>query len=171
MAEFGALELIAAEFTRAHPARRASRRLLGIGLAVGSCWASALVTGRAWAWPVPPAAGIVAGLALITVIVLLAVAARSTRYRSVGRAGTAVLDASVITGALVADPRSGGRRSSPSPPARSGRLSARGCCDQPWPGDSGHRGRRIEAPSGSGDTFLASTPIRLVRKEDARKYT
>jgi len=110
VAEFGAPELLTAEFTRAHPARRAARRLLGIGPAVGSCWAVALVTGRAWAWPVPPAAGVVAGLALAAVIGLLAVAARSTRYRAVGRTGTAAcigtaaLDASMIIGILAADP-------------------------------------------------------------------
>src|SRR5215472_582674 len=89
VAEFGDPELIAAEFARAHPARRAARLLLATGPAVGSCWAVALVTGRAWAWPVPIAFGIVPGLMLVMVAALLAVAARSTRYRSAVRAGTA----------------------------------------------------------------------------------
>ena len=53
VAEFGAPELIMAEFTRAHPARRAARRLLMTGPVVGSCWAVALITSRAWTWPVP----------------------------------------------------------------------------------------------------------------------
>jgi hypothetical protein len=103
-------ELIAAEFARAHPARRAARQLLGIGPVVGSCWAAALVTGRAWTWPVPVMARIAPGLALVTVIILLAVAARSTRYRSVGRAGaagsigTVMLDALMIIGVMAADP-------------------------------------------------------------------
>jgi len=54
--------------------------------------------------------GVVPGLALAAVIVLLAIAARSTRYRSVGRAGAAgcigiaLLDAAMITGVLAADP-------------------------------------------------------------------
>jgi hypothetical protein len=48
MAEFGDPGLIAAEFARAHPARRAARRLLAAGPVVGECWAVALVTGRAW---------------------------------------------------------------------------------------------------------------------------
>ena len=110
VAEFGTAELITAEFTRAHPARRAARRLLAAGPMVGCCWALALVTGRAWTWPVPVTADIVPGLALVAVIVLLAVAARSTRYRSVGRAGAAgcigiaLLDAAMITGVLAADP-------------------------------------------------------------------
>ena len=110
VAEFGDPELIAAEFTRAHPARRAARRLLAAGPVVGSCWAVALVTGRAWTWPVPAAAGILPGLALMAVVALLAFAARSTRYRPIGRAGaagcigTAALDAFMIIGVLAADP-------------------------------------------------------------------
>ena len=110
VAEFGDPELIAAEFTRAHPARRAARRLLAAGPVVGSCWAVALVTGRAWTWPVPAEAGILPGLALVAVVALLAFAARSTRYRPIGRAGaagcigTAALDAFMIIGVLAADP-------------------------------------------------------------------
>jgi hypothetical protein len=83
VAEFGAPELIAAEFTGAHPARRASRRLLAIGPLVGVCWAVALVTGRAWTWPVPLTARIVPGVMLVAVVGLLAVAARGIRYRPV----------------------------------------------------------------------------------------
>ena len=110
VAEFGDPELIAAEFTRAHPARRAARRLLAAGPVVGSCWAVARVTGRAWTWPVPAAAGIRPGLALVADVALLAFAARSTRYRPIGRAGaagcigTAALDAFMIIGVLAADP-------------------------------------------------------------------
>jgi hypothetical protein len=110
VAEFGDPQLIVAEFTRAHPARRAARRLLGIGPVVGGCWAVALVTGRAWTWPVPVLVRIVPGLALAAVIVLLAVAAMSLRYRPAARAGTAGcigiagLDTAMITGVIVADP-------------------------------------------------------------------
>jgi hypothetical protein len=110
VAEFGDPDLIAAEFTRAHPARRAARRLLAAGPAVGLCWAVALITSRAWTWPVPAVAGIMPGLALVAVVTLLAVAARTTRYRAAGRAGaagcigTAALDAFMITGVLAAHP-------------------------------------------------------------------
>ncbi len=110
VAEFGDPQLIVAEFARASPARRAARRLLGIGPLAGGCWAVALLTGRAWTWHTPVVVGVAAGLALGTVIVLLAVAARSTRYRSVGRAGDAgcigiaVLDTAMISGVLAADP-------------------------------------------------------------------
>jgi hypothetical protein len=108
--EFGDPDLIAAEFARAHPARRAARRLLVIGPAVGLFWAIALITGRAWTWPVPLAARIVPGVTLLAVVALLAVAARGIRYRPVGRAGTAgcvgtaALDAFMIVGVLAADP-------------------------------------------------------------------
>ena len=77
---------------------------------VGACWAVALVTGRAWTWPVPVAARIVPGVILVAVVTLLAVAARGIRYRSVGRAGTAgcvgiaALDGFMIIGVLAADP-------------------------------------------------------------------
>ena len=87
--EFRNPGLIVAEFARAHPARRAARRLMAAGPVVGACWAVALVTGRAWTWPVPVAVRIVPGVILVAVMALLAVAARGIRYRPVGRAGTA----------------------------------------------------------------------------------
>ena len=110
VAEFGDPGLIAAEFARVHPARRAARRLLTAGPVVGACWAVALFTGRAWTWPVPVAARIVPGVIRVAVVALLAVAARGIRYRPVGRAGTAgcagtaALDGFMIIGVLAADP-------------------------------------------------------------------
>ena len=101
---------IAAEFTRTHPARHAARKLLTVGPVVGSCWAAALITGRAWTWPVPVISAIAPGLALITVVELLAVAAFGCRYRATARTGTAgcvgtvALDTSLIVGVAVADP-------------------------------------------------------------------
>jgi hypothetical protein len=101
--EFGEPDLVAAEFARAPspPGRpQASDDRAGSGV----------VLGRAWDWPVPPAARVVPGVALVAVVALLAVAARSIRYRSVGRAGaagcvgTAALDAFMIIGVLAADP-------------------------------------------------------------------
>jgi hypothetical protein len=113
VAEFGDPELIAAEFARAHPARRAARQMLVTGPVVGSCWAMALIISRAWTWPVPMAADLVPGLALVAVVALLAFAARSTRYRPIGRAGTAgcigtaALDTFMIISVLAADPAAG----------------------------------------------------------------
>lgn len=81
VAEFGEPQVIVAEFARVNPARRAARRLLAAGPAVGGCWAAALITSRAWAWPVPLAGRIVPGLVLITVVGLLAAAGFGTSYR------------------------------------------------------------------------------------------
>jgi len=89
LAEFGPPPVIVAAFTRISPARRTARTLLAAGPVVGACWATALLTGRAWAWPVPLAGRVVFGLVLIGVIGLLATAAFGSKYRSVGRAGIA----------------------------------------------------------------------------------
>jgi hypothetical protein len=89
VSEFGEPQVVIAAFTGASPARRAARRLLVTGPGVGACWGTALITGRAWTWPVPIGGPIVLGMALITAIGLLAAAAFGSRYRSVGRAGAA----------------------------------------------------------------------------------
>jgi len=73
---------------------------------VGMCWAVVLITARAWQWPVPIAPRVLFGVALITVIGLLAAAAAGRHYRLVCRAaaaaciGTAILDA-VMTGTVL----------------------------------------------------------------------
>ena len=89
LAEFGEPQVVVAAFTRLSPARHAARRLLAAGPVVGGCWAAALITGRAWTWPVPAAGRLLLGVALITVIGLLAAAAFGQRYRSARRAGAA----------------------------------------------------------------------------------
>jgi len=89
VAEFGAPQVIVAAFTRLSPARHAARRLLAAGPVVGGCWAAALITGRAWTWPVPAAARLLFGVTLITVIGLLTAAAFGRRYISARRAGAA----------------------------------------------------------------------------------
>jgi hypothetical protein len=109
-AEFGDPHVIAAEFARVNPARRGARRLLATGPVVGGCWAAVLITGRAWAWPVPLPARIGSGLVLLTVIGLLAAAALGTRYRAAARAGVAgclgiaAIDALAIAGVMLASP-------------------------------------------------------------------
>jgi hypothetical protein len=110
IAEFGQPQVILAAFTRAHPARRAARRLLATGPIVAGCWAGELITGRAWSWPVPVEARIIVGVTLITVTGLLGAAALGNRYRSVGRAGTAgcigvaTLDSSMLIAVPLAVP-------------------------------------------------------------------
>ena len=108
--EFGDPHVIVSAFARVNPARRGARQLLLTGPVVGGCWATVLITSRAWAWHVPPAARIMLGLALLTVIVLLAAAALGTRYRPAARAGIAgclgvtMLDTIMITGVMLAIP-------------------------------------------------------------------
>lgn len=110
VAEFGEPGVILAEFARSNPARRAARRLLATGPTVGACWAAALITSRAWAWPVALPARVLPGLALITITGLLATAALGTRYRLAARAGAAgcigmtLLDIAMITGMALAIP-------------------------------------------------------------------
>ena len=109
VAEFGPAEEIAAGFTPVNPARRAARRLLGIGPVVGACWVAALLTSRAGrsltAWTAPGPAWVIAGLTLASLVALLAVAARVRRYRLAtatgvaGCFGYAALDAALIVGA------------------------------------------------------------------------
>ena len=106
VAEFGAPQVIMAAFTNASRGRRAARRLLAAGPAVGLWWAIVLITARAWTWPVPIVARVLFGAVLIITIGLLAAAALGRRYRLVCRAaaaacvGTAILDA-VMTGAVL----------------------------------------------------------------------
>jgi hypothetical protein len=109
-AEFGDPQVIVAEFARVNPARRGARRLLATGPVVGGCWAAVLISGRAWAWPVPLPARIGSGLVLVTVIGLLAAAALGSRYRAAARAGIAgclgiaAIDVIAITGVMLASP-------------------------------------------------------------------
>ena len=104
VAEFGSPEEILAGFARVNPARRAARRLLGLGPVVGACWVAALVTSRAWPGPLP--ARVVVGVALLASIGLLVVAALGRRYRVsvfsgvAGFAGFAALDIALIVSAL-----------------------------------------------------------------------
>jgi hypothetical protein len=110
VAEFGQPHVIAAAFTDASRGRRTARRLLAAGPAVGSCWAVVLITARAWQWPVPAVVRVLFGVALITVIGLLAAAAFGRHYRSVCRAaatacaGTVILDAAMTGAVLVTAP-------------------------------------------------------------------
>jgi hypothetical protein len=110
VAEFGPADEIAAGFAQVNPARRAARRLLGMGPVVGACWVAALLTsraGRGWAaWITPGPAWVAAGLALAGLIGLLAVAALGGRYRlaaATGMAGCfgfATLDVALIVSAI-----------------------------------------------------------------------
>jgi hypothetical protein len=110
LAEFGESQVIVAAFTRASPARRASRTLLVTGPLAGACWATALISNHAWTWPIPAIARIAPGIALVTVIGLLAGAAFRGTYRSARRAafagciGLTALDATMLAATAVIAP-------------------------------------------------------------------
>jgi hypothetical protein len=106
----GDLAQVVREFTRQAPGRRTARALLAIGPVVGACWVAALVTIHAWAWPVPAAARLGFGAALLATIAVLAIAAtsrrsyRRTRLTVLAGPGLIILDATLITAALLAAP-------------------------------------------------------------------
>jgi hypothetical protein len=110
IAEFGDAGQIADAFVRDAPGRRAARRLLASGPAVGVCWGAALIAARLWTWPIPVTARLGVGTALAVVVVILATAATSrhsygrTRLAALGGAALVVLDIAMITGALVLAP-------------------------------------------------------------------
>lgn len=106
----GDLAQVVGEFTRQAPGRRTARALLAIGPVVGACWVAALVNTHAWAWPVPAAARLGFGAALLATIGVLAIAAtsrrsyRRTRLTVLAGPGLIILDATLITAALLAAP-------------------------------------------------------------------
>ena len=89
LTEFGDPQVIIAAFTRFSSPQRAARRLLLTGPVIGACWGAALITSRAWTWPVPNVARLLLGMTLLSVIGLLAAAAFGRQYRAVGRVGIA----------------------------------------------------------------------------------
>ena len=110
VAEFGDLALVAGEFIRQAPGRRAARLLLATGPVAGACWAAALSLGRAWTWAAPGAARFAFGAVLLLVVMALLAAATSRRsYRRTRLTAAAgpvilVLDAIAITAVLLAAP-------------------------------------------------------------------
>ena len=110
IAEFGDARMVADVFRRACPAWRAARVLIVTGPAVGGWWAAALITDRAWDWPIPMAVRLLVGVMLAGSVLLLVASARARRYKQVRRAGLAgclglaVLDVCVITTAVLLAP-------------------------------------------------------------------
>ncbi|HUY47227.1 MAG TPA: hypothetical protein VMV92_16095 [Streptosporangiaceae bacterium] len=94
MAEFGDLDLVAGEFTRQAPGRRAARLLLATGPVAGLCWAAALIGSRAWTWPVPVAAR--AGFGAVLAGAVLTLLSAATSRRSYQRTRLAMLASPVI---------------------------------------------------------------------------
>ncbi|HZD03138.1 MAG TPA: permease prefix domain 1-containing protein [Actinomycetes bacterium] len=108
--EFGQTEEILAAFTRHAPGRRTAAALLVTGPLLGGCWGASLVMGRAWTWPIPTAAKLPFGLALLAVVAVLATAAISrhdyarTRLAALGGAGLVLLDAAMLLAVWLAAP-------------------------------------------------------------------
>ena len=110
LADFGDLEMVVGEYTRQAPGRRAARLLLATGPAAGACWAVALITSRAWTWPVPAAARLAFGaVLLLTILTLLFVATSRHSYprtRLALAAGPVIiaLDTTAVAAALTVAP-------------------------------------------------------------------
>jgi hypothetical protein len=110
VAEFGDLGTVVGEFTRQASGRRAARLLLATGPVVGACWAAALITGRAWTWPVAAAVPLSAGAFLLLAVLALAVAATSrhsyqrTMLTAAASPVILVLDAAAVTAVLLTAP-------------------------------------------------------------------
>ncbi len=110
--EFGSARAVVEveAFSSASPARRVARALVMTGPAVGLCWAAVLITGKAWDWPVPVIARALLGGLLVASVLVLVIAIRAARYRTVRRSGAAgcvglaVLDTSMITAAMTSAP-------------------------------------------------------------------
>ena len=107
--EFGEPAQITAAFTHHSPGRRAALAMLATGPVLAACWAPSLITTHAWTWPVPLAAGLALGVALLAVVGVLAVAATSrsypgTRLGGVGAVGIVALDTTTVALVLIAAP-------------------------------------------------------------------
>lgn len=110
IAEFGDVDTVVGEYTRQAPGRRAARRLLATGPAVGACWAAALIAARAWTWSVPEVIPLALGAALLLAVVGLAAAATSrhsyqrTRLAAAASLVILALDIMAVTAILPAAP-------------------------------------------------------------------
>ena len=87
--DFGSLDEITHAFIDQSPTRKLARGLLLTGPIVGACWAAAFVAAQAWTWPIPPAGAALFAIALLTVIAILLLGARSSdNYRITRVSGT-----------------------------------------------------------------------------------
>ncbi|MCU7727943.1 hypothetical protein ODJ79_29855 [Actinoplanes sp. KI2] len=110
IAEFGEPEVVLAAFVRQAPGRRAALVLLGCGPVVGACWATLLISERAWTWPVPAGLRLAFGLTLVAVVAALGCAAtarttyRRTRVSAPGCLVLLLLDAGLLATAATMAP-------------------------------------------------------------------
>ncbi|HEU5469485.1 MAG TPA: permease prefix domain 1-containing protein [Actinophytocola sp.] len=110
VAEFGDTDQILTAFTHHAPGRRTALALLATGPVFAACWGPSLIMSQAWVWPIPIAAELAFGLALLGIVAILAIAATSqhhygrTRLAAAGGIGLIVLDAAILAAVLLAAP-------------------------------------------------------------------
>jgi hypothetical protein len=80
LSDFGDIDTITTAFIRASPGRGTALRLLATGPLVGITWATTLILGHAWTWPIPLTARALLGTLLALVVLTLVIATR-TRHR------------------------------------------------------------------------------------------
>jgi hypothetical protein len=110
IAEFGTPDQITDAFVTNSPGRRTARLLLASGPIAAVCWGTALITSRAWTWPVPRIGAVLLAAVLLLAIAALVAAAtsrhshRRTRFAGVGAIAVATLDIAMLAIALVVAP-------------------------------------------------------------------
>jgi hypothetical protein len=110
IAEFGEPAQITAAFAHHSPGRRAALAMLATGPVLAACWAPSLILGHAWTWPIPLAAALAGGLALLAGAAILTIAATSqqnyaqTRLAATGAITLALLDIAAVAVVLLAAP-------------------------------------------------------------------
>ncbi|KOV49782.1 hypothetical protein ADL00_45435 [Streptomyces sp. AS58] len=111
IAEFGGITEVVTAFTLQSPGCRTARTLLATGPVAAASWAVALITGRAWAWPIAVPARLALGVLLCAVVAALFTAAvgctnyaRTRTAVITGGIGLVVLDVAVLVGAALAAP-------------------------------------------------------------------
>jgi len=107
--EFGRPADVVAAFTRNSPGRRQAVRLLATGPIFALLWGTALITSRAWTWPVPRPLEIAFGVTLLAIVGVLVTVLATThpaKTRRAGYAGAALimLDLAMLSAVTFAAP-------------------------------------------------------------------
>jgi hypothetical protein len=107
--EFGQPAQVIKAFTRSSPGRRQALRLLATGPVFALLWGTALITSRAWTWPVPRPLEIAFGVTLLAVVGVLVTVLATTHLAKTRRAGYAgvalvMLDLAMLSAVAFAAP-------------------------------------------------------------------
>jgi hypothetical protein len=109
--EFGDADVVSTAFLRNSPERRTALALLATGPVLAVAWAATLVAGQASTWPVPIAARVLYGAALMSTVFALLVAARekhayrrARRAAVIGTVGLLLLDGLMLTTIAIITP-------------------------------------------------------------------